>query len=87
MYILLLLVTKSCPTLLCPYGWQPTGLLCPWNFPGKYTGVGGHFLLQGIFLTQGITPESPALQAISCIIGRSFITKPLGKTILYPTPL
>ena len=24
-----------------------------WNFPGKNTGVGGHFLLQGIFLIQG----------------------------------
>ena len=24
-----------------------------WDFPGKNTGVGGHFLLQGIFLTQG----------------------------------
>jgi len=32
----------------------PTRLLCPWNFPGKkHTGVGCHFLLQGIFLTQG----------------------------------
>ena len=28
-------------------------LLCPWDFPGKNTGVGCHFLLQGIFLTQG----------------------------------
>ena len=26
-------------------------LLCPWDFPGKNTGVGCHFLLQGIFLT------------------------------------
>ena len=26
-------------------------LLCPWNFPGKNTGAGGHFLLQGIFRT------------------------------------
>ena len=29
-------------------------LLCPWDFPGKNTGVGCHFLLQGIFLTQGL---------------------------------
>ena len=29
-------------------------LLCPWDFPGKNTGVGYHFLLQGIFLTQGL---------------------------------
>ena len=28
-------------------------LLCPWNFPGKNTGAGCHFLLQEIFLTQG----------------------------------
>ena len=27
--------------------------LCPWKFPGKNTGVGCHFLLQEIFLTQG----------------------------------
>ena len=29
-------------------------LLCSWDFPGKNTGVGCHFLLQGIFLTQGL---------------------------------
>ena len=28
-------------------------LLCPWSFPGKNTEAGCHFLLQGIFLTQG----------------------------------
>ena len=28
----------------------------PWNFPGKNTGVGCHFLLQGIFPTQGLNP-------------------------------
>ena len=27
-------------------------LLSPWNFPGKNAKVAGHFLLQGIFLTQ-----------------------------------
>ena len=30
------------------------GLLCPWDFAGKNTGVGCHFLLQRIFLTQGL---------------------------------
>ena len=29
---------------------------CPWDFTGKNTGVGCHFLLQGIFLTQGLNP-------------------------------
>ena len=31
----------------------PTRLLCPWNFPGKSTRVGWHFLFQGIFKIQG----------------------------------
>ena len=35
----------SCLTLR-PHRWQPTGLLCPWDSPGKNTGVGCHFLLQ-----------------------------------------
>ena len=39
------------------YGLQPTRLVCPWNFPGKYNGVSCHFLLQGIFLTQGLNPR------------------------------
>ena len=38
--------------------------LCPWNSPGKNTGVGSHSLLQGI-LNPGIEPGSPALQADS----------------------
>ena len=45
-------VTQTCLTLQ-PHGLQLTRLLCPWNFPGKCTGVGCHFLLQGIFLIQG----------------------------------
>ena len=43
-------VTKLCLTLSDPMN---CGLLCPWDFPGKNTGVGCHFLLQGVFLTQG----------------------------------
>ena len=35
---------------------QPARLLCPWNSPGKKTGVGSHSLLQGIFLTLGLNP-------------------------------
>ena len=34
----------------------PTRLLCPRDFPGNSTGVGSHFLLQGIFLSQGSNP-------------------------------
>ena len=38
---------------LWPHGLGPTRLLCPWNFPGKNTGGGYLFLLQGSFPTQG----------------------------------
>ena len=31
---------------LRPHGLQPTRLLCPWDFPGKSTGVGCHYLLR-----------------------------------------
>ena len=42
-----------------------TRLLCPWDFLGKSTGVGCHFLLQEIFLTQG-------LNLGLCIVGKLF---------------
>ena len=44
---------QPCPTLLDPMDW----LLCPWDSPGKSTGVGCHALLQGIFLTQESNPH------------------------------
>ena len=45
-----------------PNGLLPTSLLCPWDSPGKNTGVDCHALLQEIFPTQGSNPRSPALQ-------------------------
>ena len=59
----------------------PARLRCPWNFPGKNTGVGCCLLLQGIFPTQGPNllllhplhwqvgslPTVPPLPFISCI--------------------
>ena len=35
---------------------KPARLLCPWDAPSKNTGVGFHFVLQGIFPTQGSNP-------------------------------
>ena len=35
------------------YPLQPHGLYSPWNSPGRNTGVGSRFLLQGVFPTQG----------------------------------
>ena len=50
---------------LWPHGPEPTRLLCPWNFSGKSSGVGCHFLLQGISQPKDQTWVSP-------IAGRRF---------------
>ena len=50
---------------LWPHGLQPARLLCPWDSPGKNTGVGCHFLLQGIVPTQGSNPNLLHLQVDS----------------------
>ena len=47
------------------HGLKPVRLLYSWNFPSKNTGVGYHFLLQGIFLTQGSNPRLLHWQADS----------------------
>ena len=50
------LVCVSCSVRsdsLQPHGVKPTRLFSPWDSPGKNTEVGCHFLLQGIFPTQG----------------------------------
>ena len=43
-YLLLLLLSRF--SRVRPHRWQPTRLPCPWDSPGKNTGVGCHFLLQ-----------------------------------------
>ena len=39
-------VTSVMSNSVRPHRWQPTRLCCPWDSPGKNTGVGCHFLLQ-----------------------------------------
>ena len=55
------------------HGLKPARLLCPWDSPGKNTGVGCHFLLQGILLTQGFESRSLATPALA---GRLFTVPP-----------
>ena len=43
---------QLCPALCDPVDCSPPGFY-PWDSPGKNTGVSCHFLLQGIFPTQG----------------------------------
>ena len=59
-------------------GPQPARLFCPWDFSGKNTGMGCHSLLQGIFLTQGIKPRSPASPVLQA---DSLPTEPLRKAL------
>ena len=53
MFILKCKVASVVSSSLQPYVLQPARLLCPWDSPGKNTGVGCHFLLQGLILTEG----------------------------------
>ena len=56
-------VSYHCAVLSClvvslqPHGLQSARLLCPWDSPGKDTGVGCHALLQGTFPDPGIKPR------------------------------
>ena len=61
---------------LQPHGRYPARLLCPWDFPGKNTGVGCHFLTPGDLPDPEIKPTPPA---VSCVIGGFFTTELPGK--------
>ena len=63
---------------LWPHGLKSSRLLCPWDFPGKNTGVGSHFLLQGIFPTHWSNPRSLASPALT---DGFFITTSPGEPI------
>ena len=65
-------IVQSCLTLWL-HGLQSARLLCAWDSPGKNTGVGCRFLLQGIFLTQWLNPHLLHWQA------DSFTTEPSGE--------
>ena len=76
--MLVYLVVQLCSALQ-PHGLQPTRLFCPWNFPGKNSRVGCHFLLWGIFLTQ----VGPQVSCDSFVAGRFFITAYAGSLLDY----
>ena len=49
---------------LQPHGLQSARLFCPWNFSSNNTGVGHHFLLQGIPKIETMSLTSPALACV-----------------------
>ena len=70
------------PVQLFATPWSTShGLLCSWDFPSNNTGVGCHFLLQVIFLTQGL--NSCLLHPLHCQGGSlslSHLGSPLPQT-------
>ena len=71
-----------------PHGLGPTRFLSPRNFPGKSTGVGCHFLLQGIFPTQGWNPGLPHYRQTLYPLSHqgSPLTTQLGLFTSFPKP-
>ena len=66
------LVTQSCPTHCDPMYCSPPSFSVCGDPPGKNTGVGGLFLLQGIFSTQGSNP------GLLCLLHCRWILYPLS---------
>ena len=73
-FISFLLLTLDLPSVqfihsvvsdsLQPHELQPARLHCSWNSSGKNTGVGSHFLLQGICLTQRLNLGLPPCRQV-----------------------
>ena len=55
---------------------EPTSPFCPWDFPGKNTGVGSYSLLQGIFPTHALNPGILLCrQILYCLIHQGSLGK------------
>ena len=66
-------VSNSLP----PHGLQHSWLLCSWAFPGRNTGMGCHFLLQRVFLTQGLNWHFQGLLHCRWILSHCHLGIPL----------
>ena len=69
MHICMCVLSRFSHVRLCATLW--TAGSSPWEFLGKNTGVGCHFLFQGIFLTQG---SNPCILHLPALVGGFFIT-------------
>ena len=69
------MLVQLCLTLCDPVDCSPPGSF-PWDLLGKNTVMGYHFLLQGIFPTQGLNLQSLASPALA---GEFFATAPPEK--------
>ena len=74
------------PQSITPWTVAMDRLLCPWDSPGKNTGVGSHFILQGIFPTQGSNPHLLHCRQIlshQCHQGRPCIPRVVHKSFFF----
>ena len=72
---------------LRPHELEPANLLCPWDSPGKNTGMGCHALQQGIFPTQGSNPSPLHCRCILYLLshqGSPINGQWLAKHVLFP---
>ena len=74
---------QLCPTHCNTTDCSPPGS-CSWDAPGKNTGVGCHFLLQGIFLTHR---SNPGLSCFLHLAGGCFTTGATWKAHVLSTHL
>ena len=65
---------QSCLILCYPTVYRTTRILCVWDSPGKNTEVGCHFLLQGIFPTQGLNPGIEPTPLVSPAMADGFLS-------------
>ena len=74
-------MSNSCDPMDC----SPPGSFCPWDFLSKNTGVGCHFLLQGIFPPQGSNLNLKHCRQILCWLshnGNPFFEEEVFKAAL-----
>ena len=67
--------------ILRVHGLWPDRLLCKWDFPGKYTGVGCHFFLQGNLPDSEIEPaflHLPPMQTESLPLRHPLVMKEIA---------
>ena len=69
---------------LWPHGHR---LLCPWNSPGKNTGVGCHFLVEDMFSTQGLNPSLINCRQFLCHWATREALKRQYGILWHPTPV
>ena len=77
-FVLMCSVTSVVSSSLRPQGLQPAKFPCPWDSPGKNTGVGCHALLRGSSPSRDETQVS----CVFCTAGRFFTVEPQMKSFV-----